>query len=1013
MPEITWNPVLDPRDPMKDDPRKIMKVVPTKADPEIKGRADWIHEISADFARVAEEVVPWFLERMPPAYLQDADPATLKSHMTAVLAAKASDTPIRLTLKSEGGAVWTFIHEGNYPGLLAKLVRQLPPERPLRSAKVYTAKDGQLALDVFRFSESQVVEPVADIELENKKAEVLAFAKEQDESVDLESLARHLDRCAHDYLRSIAPFNLYRNWRLIQRTIDTDDTVVELRELSPAFDIGLRRICVASGNVEARFLFERIVRYFGHKKLDIRRAYLDVFDDGGSSVALFSMVLPREDAARLPPKSEAWLSMQRDLGRIRWIDRQALRLAFDEEGGTLFQAEVMVALSNLCHARLAREDSYAYSRERLYMFVERHEKVATQLHRLFEARFHPKPDPDASVEAATTAVRRTIEQEVDDDKAAHFFDVMIEAIASILATNAYVDTRYGLAFRIGPKFMASCHRDGDPYGVFFVHSRTCDAFHVRFRDVARGGVRVVCPAGKEQHAIETERLYVEVYGLAFAQQLKNKDIPEGGAKAVILLRPGLQVDQGVKSFVNSLLDLLCDDPAVQAKIRRYGPEGELIYLGPDENISPRLIDWVVERATQRGYPTPQAFMSSKADVGINHKTYGVTSEGVTVFLEEALREAGIAPGRDSFTVKLTGGPDGDVAGNELRILHREFGENARIVGIADGSGSAEDPDGLAWDVLLDLVAREQPIAAFDRARLGARGRVVRVHDADGLKMRNSLHNRVVADAFIPAGGRPGSIHEGNWKLFLTDDGQPSSRVIVEGANLFLTPGARAALSKEAGVIIVKDSSANKCGVICSSFEILAGMLLSSEEFIELKDRFVEQVLVRLRALARQEARLLFREHRRSPQIALPEMSGEISRLMIRATDAIEASLAEEPAKDEPLVRAVVQEHLPPVLWERAQDRLGRLPPAYFRGMVASSLAGRIVYREGLAYLSQLPGSEIAELAWRYLRQEEETRALVHTVESSNLPGRERIAALLTQGGTQAGVALESEAFQRK
>lgn len=42
----------------------------------------------------------------------------------------------------------------------------------------------------------------------------------------------------------------------------------------------------------------------------------------------------------------------------------------------------------------------------------------------------------------------------------------------------------------------------------------------------------------------------------------------------------------------------------------------------------------------------------------------------------------------------TGGPDGDVAGNEIKILFREYGDNVKIVGIADGSGCAEDPDGL-------------------------------------------------------------------------------------------------------------------------------------------------------------------------------------------------------------------------------------------------------------------------------------------------------------------------------
>ena len=61
-------------------------------------------------------------------------------------------------------------------------------------------------------------------------------------------------------------------------------------------------------------------------------------------------------------------------------------------------------------------------------------------------------------------------------------------------------------------------------------------------------------------------------------------------------------------------------------------------------------------------------MSSKPDAGINHKEFGVTSEGVVVFLEHALRSVGIDPRAQDFTVKMTGGPDGDVAGNAIRIL---------------------------------------------------------------------------------------------------------------------------------------------------------------------------------------------------------------------------------------------------------------------------------------------------------------------------------------------------------
>jgi pyruvate/2-oxoglutarate/acetoin dehydrogenase E1 component len=181
-------------------------------------------------------------------------------------------------------------------------------------------------------------------------------------------------------------------------------------------------------------------------------------------------------------------------------------------------------------------------------------------------------------------------------------------------------------------------------------------------------------------------------------------------------------------------------------------------------------------------------------------------------------------------VKITGGPDGDVAGNMMRILDRDYGANAVIVGIGDGSGVGEDPEGLDHAELLRLFKEGLPIASFDRKRLSPKGRVVSVDEPEGAQLRNTMHNRLVTDAFVPGGGRPATIDDKNWSEFLTSDGAPSSKVISEGANLFLTPEARRQLSAR-GAVIIKDSTANKCGVICSSYEIGASMLLDEQSIL--------------------------------------------------------------------------------------------------------------------------------------------------------------------------------------
>ena len=49
------------------------------------------------------------------------------------------------------------------------------------------------------------------------------------------------------------------------------------------------------------------------------------------------------------------------------------------------------------------------------------------------------------------------------------------------------------------------------------------------------GMRVATPHGMESYTLRSVNHYNEAYGLASTQQAKNKDIPEGGAKAVVLV----------------------------------------------------------------------------------------------------------------------------------------------------------------------------------------------------------------------------------------------------------------------------------------------------------------------------------------------------------------------------------------------------------------------------------------------------------------------------------------------
>ena len=974
-----------------------MSVVPSPTATEVPlDSAVLIDELTEGLRQTAQDVVPWFVAQMPLMYFQDTDHATQLVHLRAIIAARASGRPIELTLRSEDGSQWTLVRPLDYPGVLAELVSELPHDRPLRAAKIHTATDGQLVLDTFEFGEAERFNPDDPAQL-NKLKQTIEYAAQHEPQWSPDELTEHFHRFSAEYVLTITPLRIYRHLELFEQVTGTDGTAVSLE---PESDPTQSRIVVAVGNATTRTMLERIATRLSRSSINIHRAYLDLVDDRtNGSISLLGFVVQGPDGGPLRQDSDLWRTVRKDLLRLKWLDERTLNLAYRHPELDLTRAEIIIALCHLVHQVLVRTNPYAFELDRITRLAERNLVHATRCADLLLQRFDPSdPLDDEPFQSQLQVLREQIDNEVDLEEAQTVLSKFLDAIVAVRRTNVYLEDRYALAFRLDPQLLADDHRPYLPYGVTFVHGRSFNGFHVRFRDIARGGVRVVRTVSADQHARETERLYDEAYHLALAQQLKNKDIPEGGAKAAILLEPGAKVPRSVKGFVDAMLDLVTPDPRTQQfVVDRLGQE-ELLYLGPDENITPELIDWIVDRAGRRGYPAPTALMSSKPGAGINHKTYGVTSAGVTVFLEVALRFVGIDPRRRPFTIKLTGGPDGDVAGNEIKILHREYGENARIVGIADASGMGEDPDGLNHDELLRLVEASLPISHYDRSKLGPHGRVVALEEADGVQLRNTMHNRILADAFIPAGGRPNTIHSGNWQDYLTPDGKPSSPVIVEGANLFLTPDARSRLS-ERGALIIKDSSANKCGVICSSFEILASMLLTEREFLQIKRTFVEQVLAKLRELARREAQLLMRLHRHYPPVPLPSMSERLSQVMIRTADAIEAAIDTLQRDDAKLVRQLVVDHLPPVLVETAGDRLWtQTPRAYLRWIMAKSLAARIVYREGFESLESMPAAAIAELAARYLRLELERTRLIEEVDQSALPSRQRIAKLLAEAG---------------
>lgn len=968
-----------------------------------------LEQLRVRLSSAAENIVPWFYDAMPEYYFKTHDREEQLDHLHALVSGKVATEGHVLALKSPCGTRRTFISPGGSIQALEEAIGQLESENIL-NARMYASLDGKLRLDTF------IVEPQGVVNRNSSSfSNAIALVREAGmlSDTELDDFADFLATATGDCVDKFEVERAVRHYRIYKRIAGTDRVhVTRERNAYP----GLTRVIVSMYSPPTHGALTTNVKILRRAGAVIDRAYADVYDTSEQKLGIMSFYI-RTDGFAPFEDDEAWRELCRELKAVKWFaSGHALEVYAEEEGWSVHRVMLLQAASEFAHQFLLKKDPYAYTANHIVDVVLHYREQARALVEVFEARFDPSRQ-DGSEEFRSALVHlRELCEGIDDDIAVNTFKVMELFISHTLRTNYYVHNRFGLAFRLDPAVLRHLpQRDGKlgggsaPYGVYFFHGAHFQGFHVRYRNTARGGVRVVPTRSQANFELESNRLFDEVTALAKSQQHKNKDIPEGGSKAVILLGPLGDIDLAVRSVTNSLLDLILHDrdsftlPGVVDHLE----QDEIIYLGPDEHIEPKHIEWIVARAAKRKYRWPNAFMSSKPKTGINHKEYGVTSLGVIVFCEEMLKAlGGIDPRKDPFTVKITGGPRGDVAGNAMKILMREYGENAKIVAISDGHGAAYDPDGLSHTELTRLIEGDLDVCAFDASVLTGQGAFALCTDGpEGIAARDTLHNTAKADLFIPAGGRPDTINDRNWEDFLDEDRNPTAKIIVEGANLFLSEQARLHLQNQ-GVFIAHGASANKAGVICSSYEILAGLVMSDEEFIAEKEEYVKQVLGILAERARNEVRLIIREYKACGGCdRLTDISMKLSKEINWLADRIDTALAEKypdpkGLEQDPELYALLLSYCPAIMASKYRERIiEQVPISHLRALVAAFSASRAVYAEGIGWMRNLAERhDINDVLHAYLRQEKKLVSYIEGLVKSDAKGRHDIARILLATG---------------
>ena len=841
-----------------------------------------------------------------------------------------------------------------------------------------------------------------DISVGARKA-VVANMKRFHPEFDFSELEEILSLLYHNnenYTRISPPERIARIMWLYQQAIRHDGLYLDVEKAEHLSTYWESRLLFSVENPPQKGFMTQISEVFQRLNIGVRRSYSLNINTGVYPYFLGTFYVTPRDGELIKKDSDLFHRLQAELynTQILSTDRSTYTNFVAKGIMTGEEASLINAFISFCHTSLAHNQPDRFDLETIKSAFQSDPGFVLKLIHVFRNRFDP--DIEDRLEVYKKAFDETV-QAIERYNTGHryldeirktIFWACLSFIQNTLKTNFFVPEKRALAFRLDPAYLFELGEEftsdlpqDRPFRITFFFSRYGIGYHIGFSDIARGGWRTIISTTQDEYTTNTNNLFREVFVLAHTQHLKNKDIYEGGSKLTAVL-DAEEVHDSPESvtqrlyklqygLTNAFLDIFVTEngkPSNPCVVDYYG-EDEPIELGPDENMHDATIEHIARQATKRGYLLGIGIMSSK-HIGINHKEYGVTSRGVIKFAEIAMEELGINMHKDPFTVKITGGTNGDVAGNAMRLL-LERCPQAKILTIVAGTGALFDPKGLDPKELDRLVLKRN-VVDFNPEALSPGGFILfgKERRKDGLL---DLHKKVIrtnsgveeqwitadefytnfddlifsvsADLFLPCGGRPETIDESNWHRLFSDDKTPTARVISEGANSYITPDAREKL-QNMGVVVLRDASANKCGVICSSYEIISNLLMREEEFLYHKDTYIENVLAILDRRAEEEANLIFKRYRESDgRLSYTEISYSISTEINKHYARLFAFFQKKPdLVDQQLFRKVLLNHLPAFIREKPKyrARVKALPPKIRYAILASEIASRIVYHGG-------------------------------------------------------------------
>jgi glutamate dehydrogenase len=348
------------------------------------------------------------------------------------------------------------------------------------------------------------------------------------------------------------------------------------------------------------------------------------------------------------------------------------------------------------YAKYLRQAGTTFSQDYIAQVLRSNQVITRQLIRLFESKFDP--DRGAGEAERSEALAEEIGGALDEVASLDEDRILRAYLGLVVATER---TNY---FRVDPQ-----SDERAPYLVFkldaamvpdlpaprpkfelFVYSPRFEGVHLRFANVARGGLR---------WSDRREDFRTEILGLAKAQEVKNSVIVPSGAKGGFVCKQlpdpadreayAGEVLACYRMFISAMLDVTDNLKAGQVippdRVVRHDGDDPYLVVAADKGTA-TFSDTANEIALRRGFWLGDAFASG-GSAGYDHKKMGITARGAWESVRFHFQSLGIDATTSDFTVAGIGDMSGDVFGNGMLLS-----EHIKLVAAFDHRHVFVDPD---------------------------------------------------------------------------------------------------------------------------------------------------------------------------------------------------------------------------------------------------------------------------------------------------------------------------------